>query len=191
MLSSIRTVHSCKFRKELKWIFTILDSGLGNYDVTVLELAANQLGFEIKWFDKRKILTEKDLATPGLLGFIVNAKTFFGRHWFTLRSFDNTWYNLDSKLENPAAFESSTAVCELINFTLRNAGELLMVYNKESTWVPNTLITWNHWNKLCNCGRSSALHHRPWKCTQHIGQKEKRNFTIHEAFLDLNHKAYC
>ncbi len=63
--------------------------------MTVLELAANKIELDIKWYDKRQAVSEATLDSEGLVGVIANAKLFFGRHWFSLRCFGGTWCNLD------------------------------------------------------------------------------------------------
>ncbi|KAK9805704.1 hypothetical protein WJX72_012559 [[Myrmecia] bisecta] len=83
---------------------------LGNYDVNVLELALQQHGKELVWFDMRD--TElRSLDLDQCWAIIVNVKStgllaqlFGGRHWFGLRRLNGFWYNLDSELKAPAMF---------------------------------------------------------------------------------------
>ena len=92
---------------------------LGNWDVTVLEIAIEQQGKTLKWHDERDI----EFSAPEFqtcFGVVVNLKTpgpianiFGSRHWFALRKFNGKWYNLDSKLREP----------ELLSDTISEEGE--------------------------------------------------------------------
>ncbi|GAM18397.1 hypothetical protein SAMD00019534_015720 [Acytostelium subglobosum LB1] len=65
-------------------------SGLGNYDANVLIIALERLGYEVKWFDKRKSLYDVDYVQ--LFGFIVNIQRtrYYGlwssRHWYAIKN---------------------------------------------------------------------------------------------------------
>ena len=79
---------------------------VGNYNVTVAEVALNQKGRQLKWHDARDRLFES-LDLPACFGLLVNVQSggafgfLGGRHWVALRCFDGAWMNLDSKLKKP------------------------------------------------------------------------------------------
>lgn len=84
--------------------------GLGNYDVNVLMAALQQKGYEAIWFDKRK--DPACIVLSKIVGFILNIPSDmkFGflqfplnrKHWIAVKEIDDTFYNLDSKLDSPA-----------------------------------------------------------------------------------------
>jgi len=65
---------------------------------------------DTKWIDRRKDITISELNMA--LGILVNfpKRIFgsipFGRHWFAIRKLSGTWYNLDSQLSGPIAFQN-------------------------------------------------------------------------------------
>jgi Josephin len=81
---------------------------VGNYDVSVLELAIESVGKSLKWHDQRDKEFNKTPALLDCFGLVVNIKppgrvaALLGtRHWFAIRKLENVWYNLDSKLAAP------------------------------------------------------------------------------------------
>ncbi|XP_028395537.1 josephin-2-like [Dendronephthya gigantea] len=83
--------------------------GLGNYDVNVLTVALQLKDYEFIWFDKRIDLTSLDLTNiygivlnkfykPKCLGLEIPIKR---RHWLAIQKVDESFYNLDSKLDVP------------------------------------------------------------------------------------------
>ncbi|GFT52332.1 hypothetical protein NPIL_215551 [Nephila pilipes] len=83
--------------------------GLGNYDVNVLMAALQLKGYEAMWFDKRKDPSNIDFGK--ICGLILNIPSEMKflplrlnrKHWIAVKEIDGTFYNLDSKLENPVA----------------------------------------------------------------------------------------
>ncbi|KAJ8679883.1 hypothetical protein QAD02_015670 [Eretmocerus hayati] len=83
--------------------------GWGNYDINVIMAALQRKGCEAVWFDKRRDLG--DLLLKNIKGFILNIPSDWKlgfvplplgrRHWIALRSINDDFYNLDSKLDSP------------------------------------------------------------------------------------------
>ena len=80
--------------------------------------ALKREGFTIKWFDKRKTLEELDFEP--LTGFILNQeRTGFltslltSRHWIALPQIDGVFYNSNSNLRQPKAFEDRQQVSSI------------------------------------------------------------------------------
>ncbi|KAI6215075.1 hypothetical protein M3Y94_00342300 [Aphelenchoides besseyi] len=114
-----------EFRKEeLDQICEVFDSsvwfnahrsmlGLGNYDVNILLRALESRGLEGVWFDKR--LSAKEINHSAVHSYIFNVPSdsylsFLrnGRHWFAVKRFGSNFYNLDSKLLEPAPIHDFT-----------------------------------------------------------------------------------
>ncbi|KAL2643591.1 hypothetical protein R1flu_011178 [Riccia fluitans] len=89
------------------------NSFTGDYDVNVLIAALGSRGKEVIWYDRRKGVNGWNVEEYDgqLAGIIVNVprrkflNLWKGRHWITLREINGRWYNLDSDLESPRAFE--------------------------------------------------------------------------------------
>jgi josephin len=108
--------------------------GLGQYNVSVLEVAASRVGREIKWHDRRKAL-EGPLGAD-VEALLANRSSTFSRHWFAVRRVQGTWYNLDSKLAAPMPLTDEQAALALLNDHLAAGGELLFLVRKEAAPPP-------------------------------------------------------
>ncbi|GMH44850.1 hypothetical protein BSKO_12802 [Bryopsis sp. KO-2023] len=106
---------------------------LGNYDVNVLELALGDLGKSLSWCDCRDpTLPNLDLNDDGLFGLIINKPStnwiarnvLGGRHWFSLKKINSTWYDLDSGLPEGQAIESIRGYLHTVVF---DGGHLFIV----------------------------------------------------------------
>ncbi|XP_017035366.1 josephin-like protein isoform X2 [Drosophila kikkawai] len=89
--------------------------GWGNYDVNVIMYAVQQRNREVVWFDRRRDPSCLDLTA--IFGFILNVPSqmtigqlvplpFQMRHWLAVRRINGSYYNLDSKLRQPACLGS-------------------------------------------------------------------------------------
>ncbi|XP_050369936.1 josephin-like protein isoform X2 [Argentina anserina] len=111
----------------------------GNYDINVLIAALEDKGKNVVWHDRRKGANTIDLdgAEDALMGILLNVpvKRFAGlwksRHWVTLRKIDGVWYDLDSDLVVPQAFEDSGRVREFLDYIIGHGGEVLLIMNNE------------------------------------------------------------
>lgn len=109
----------------------------GNYDINVLIAALERKGKAVIWHDRRNGASSIDLDGPedALMGIVVNipVKRFGGiwrsRHWVTLRKIDGRWYNLDSDLVAPKAFEDREQVRGFLDSAIEHGGEVLLVMN--------------------------------------------------------------
>lgn len=90
----------------------------GYYDVNVMQMALNEAGYDLTWFDDRKDLAE--LANGAeVLGYVVNVswKRFFfftSHHWYCIRKFsketasisasstEESYIVLDSQAKKPS-----------------------------------------------------------------------------------------
>jgi hypothetical protein len=71
---------------------------------------------DVRWHDARDAeLATLDLGAPALVGLILTApsadwlgRLLGGRHWLALRRLGGAWWNLDSDLDAPAAFEPAS-----------------------------------------------------------------------------------
>jgi hypothetical protein len=81
---------------------------LGNWDVSVLELAVESFGKSLKWHDQRDVEFEDPALSSTCFGIVVNIKApgrlaalLGARHWAAIKRIDGIWYNLDSSLPKP------------------------------------------------------------------------------------------
>ncbi|EXC01481.1 Josephin-like protein [Morus notabilis] len=109
----------------------------GNYDINVLFAALEGKGKTVIWHDRRNGASSIDLDGPedALMGIVLNipVKRFGGiwscRHWVALRKINGIWYNLDSDLVAPKAFEDAEEVKGFLDSMIAQGGELLLVMN--------------------------------------------------------------
>ena len=130
--------------------------GLGNYDVNVLSMAAQNRGFDVKWHDARKDVATlfagdgKDDKDGGVLpgsyfALIVNRESrrpwYMGggkkHHWLAIRRFPSqlqqggssapVYFNLDSELEKPVAFGSVEELSEMLRQCIAGGGHVLIL----------------------------------------------------------------
>lgn len=112
--------------------------GLGNYDINVImaAVAMKYEGYEVMWWDKRRKITISDVNS--CFGFILNLPSqskvggvllpFKTQHWLAIRKLEDTFYNLDSKLDEPQAIGESQKLVEyLINYLAEENCELFIV----------------------------------------------------------------
>lgn len=106
---------------------------LGNWDVNVLGVCIKHLEKDMKWLDHRDVkFAQVDLnncfalianvKSSGILGHITG-----GRHWFALKKFGESWYNLDSNLPMPEKVQS----LEPGNMRVPGSVEALIAYLQE------------------------------------------------------------
>lgn len=111
----------------------------GNYDINVLIAALEDKGKNVVWHDRRNGASSIDLDGPedALMGILLNVpvRMFAGlwksRHWVALRKIDGVWYNLDSDLVAPQAFEDTEKVREFLDYIIGYGGEVLLVMNNK------------------------------------------------------------
>ncbi|XP_021715490.1 josephin-like protein [Chenopodium quinoa] len=111
----------------------------GNYDVNVLIAAIERKGKNIVWHDRRNgassISVLDGSEDDGLMGIVLNipVKRYGGlwknRHWVSLRKINGVWYNLDSDLKAPIAFEDVDEVRVFLDSVILAGGEILLVMN--------------------------------------------------------------
>lgn len=82
----------------------------GNYDANVLQLAAQQNGVDVQWYDTHKDPEMQHLGfqEEEIFGIILNVastswlgRLMRGRHWKVLKPFGGVWYIFDSQLPQP------------------------------------------------------------------------------------------
>ncbi|WCJ29253.1 JOSEPHIN-like protein [Euphorbia peplus] len=113
----------------------------GNYDINVLIAALESKGKTVIWHDKRIGASSIDLDDDTLFGIVLNVEVrryagfWKSRHWLALRKIGGVWYNLDSDLRNPLAFENADEVKRFLDYVIAQGGEVLLVMNtKDSTF---------------------------------------------------------
>ncbi|KAK2181642.1 hypothetical protein NP493_386g01029 [Ridgeia piscesae] len=125
--------------------------GLGNYDVNVIMAALQSKHCDIIWFDKRKNIDR--LQLDNILGFILNVPTDFSwgvvhlpvyrKHWIAIREINDTYYNLDSKLNAPQKIKD--VLVFLKEQIESKEKELLLVVSSEiseaGTWYQDNVVT--------------------------------------------------
>ena len=99
--------------------------GLGQYNVSVLEVAAARAGRELRWHDRRKPVSAP--LAEDVEAVLVNRSSLLSRHWFAVRAVGGAWYNLDSKLAQPERLASQAAAVALLNAQLAAGAELLYI----------------------------------------------------------------
>lgn len=99
--------------------------GLGQYNISVLEVAAARVGRELRWHDKR--VAFKGPVGADVEAVLVNRSSFFSRHWFAVRRVHGVWYNLDSKLSEPVLLGEEAAAVKLLNEQLKDGAELIQL----------------------------------------------------------------
>jgi josephin len=97
----------------------------GNWDVTVLDLALQQVDRTLKWNDQRDTEFAK-LDLRDCYAVIINVRNNWslpfleGRHWFALRKIGGSWYNLDSRLERPELIVSPLNTADQVEIGVRS-----------------------------------------------------------------------
>jgi len=138
--------------------------GLGNYDVNVIMTAVQQKGCEAIWFDKRK--HPDTLVLNNIKGFILNIPNpsyksglfhmpplsflVSKKHWISAINFQGTYFNLDSKLNEPQRIGTENDLVEFLNAkNLAEDCELLVIVEstiaEAQSWRKNT-NSWLKWN---------------------------------------------
>lgn len=110
----------------------------GNYDVNVLIAAVERKGKKVVWHDRRNGVGSiaLDGSEDGLMGFVLNVPVrrcgglWKNRHWVTLRKIDGVWYNLDSDIKAPFAFNDVDDVRGFMDSVILDGGEILIVMNQ-------------------------------------------------------------
>ncbi|KAI4382422.1 hypothetical protein MLD38_008390 [Melastoma candidum] len=109
----------------------------GNYDINVLVASLQSKGKAVTWHDRRNAASSIDLDPPDskLMGIVLNvpvrryAGLWKGRHWVAIRKIRGVWYNLDSDLSQPYAFDNVDRLREFLDHVLRDGAEVLLVVN--------------------------------------------------------------
>ncbi|CAM9707812.1 unnamed protein product, partial [Heterosigma akashiwo] len=77
--------------------------GTGNYDVNVLMMALQSKDLSSRWHDQRRKVTDINLHLCS--GLLVNVeergRIFNSHHWYTIRKIGQSYFDLDSKLQEP------------------------------------------------------------------------------------------
>lgn len=117
---------------------------LGNWDVNVLAVCIKQMGKEMKWLDGRDVEFKPDdfndcfalvvnIKSSSFLGHITG-----GRHWFAMKKFGESWYNLDSNLPMPEKVQSS----DIGDVRVAGTVEVLIAYLQKLVMTSDaTIIT--------------------------------------------------
>ncbi|XP_037074085.1 josephin-2-like [Pollicipes pollicipes] len=133
--------------------------GTGNFDVNVVMTALQQKGWDARWFDRRRSVS--DLVLAHIEGFILNLSTeyrigpftlpYSRRHWVALRrlrpaslppSEPAVYYNLDSKLPAPQSIGSDSDLIQYLSEKLGSKDvELFVVVSQQAAadgvWIAN------------------------------------------------------
>ncbi|XP_017489474.1 PREDICTED: josephin-like protein [Rhagoletis zephyria] len=118
--------------------------GFGNYDINVVQMALQEKNFEAIWFNKSK--DPSILNLEAIFGFILNIPnendlwksiatlfTASKRHWITLKAVNSLFYNLDSKLKEPALIGTAHHLVTYLrrSLTAENNVEVFVIVSKE------------------------------------------------------------
>ncbi|XP_002525606.2 josephin-like protein [Ricinus communis] len=109
----------------------------GNYDINVLISALEDKGKIVVWHDRRNGASSIDLDDDNMFGIVLNvhvrryAGLWKSRHWVALRKISGIWYNLDSDLHEPSAFQDVDEVRGFLDYVIGQGGEILLVMNKK------------------------------------------------------------
>ncbi|XP_078174534.1 JOSEPHIN-like protein [Carex rostrata] len=110
----------------------------GNYDVNVLLAALDgPPKKKVLWHDRRTPAATIDLASPDLMGIMLNTTIsrlrgfWTSRHWLTLKNIRGVWYNLDSHLSAPQPFPNQQSVISFLDDAVAQGGEIFLVFNQE------------------------------------------------------------
>ncbi|KAK6468669.1 josephin-2 [Huso huso] len=114
--------------------------GTGNYDVNVIMAALQSRGLAAVWWDKRRSLDS--LCLDRVFGFILNIPSLVllgflslpikRRHWIAVRQVNGSYYNLDSKLKEPARIGSDTELRKFLEEQIsQDPCEMLLVVQRE------------------------------------------------------------
>ncbi|KDP46525.1 hypothetical protein JCGZ_08497 [Jatropha curcas] len=114
------------------------NSFTGNYDINVLIAALEERGKTVVWHDRRNGASSIELDNDNdLFGIILNVQVrryagfWKSRHWVALRKIGGVWYNLDSDLSEPMAFQDADDFRGFLDYIIRQGGEILLVMNKK------------------------------------------------------------
>lgn len=112
--------------------------GTGNYDVNVIMRSLYNLGYTVKWFDRRRDIASVDFDS--VFGLIVNfianqcCNLRNSKHWISIRKIDGTYYNLDSGLQSPEPFSSVEEMVTMLKYKQeRQSAEILLIYPPNCT----------------------------------------------------------
>ncbi|XP_054716340.1 josephin-1-like [Uloborus diversus] len=112
--------------------------GLGNYDVNVLMAALQLRGYEALWFDKRKDPSNIDFSK--IVGLILNVPSEMKflplrlnrKHWIAVREIGGTFYNLDSKFDNPVSIGKTNDLVSYLKEQIQGKDrEIFLVVSQE------------------------------------------------------------
>ncbi|KAJ9146775.1 hypothetical protein P3X46_029002 [Hevea brasiliensis] len=116
----------------------------GNYDINVLIAALEEKGKTVAWHDRRNGASSIHLDNHSngsedskLFGIVLNVQVrryaglWKSRHWVALRKIGGVWYNLDSDLSEPMAFQDADEVRGFLDCIIGQGGEVLLVMNEK------------------------------------------------------------
>jgi len=109
--------------------------GIGNWDVNVLMRALSEKGLTVEWFDRRKPVC--DVPFSSIFGLILNTPvnswtSLTGRHWTSIRRFEDGWFLFDSHQEKPIQIQQIESYLAEILPPTNNRGQLLLVRVSDS-----------------------------------------------------------
>ena len=113
--------------------------GMGNYGISVIEIALLEKNYRLKWWDKRKQVDDLDFYSPDLFGFLINDKGengFFSdlfkvlqpNHWYSILKFEKEFYDFDSRLDHPKIFKTLEELQKRLNYIKKNDGFIFLIY---------------------------------------------------------------
>lgn len=116
----------------------------GNYDINVLIAALEEKGKTVVWHDRRNGASSIHLENHSngskdskLFGIVLNVQVrryaglWKSRHWVALRNICGVWYNLDSDLREPMAFQHADEFRAFLDYIIGRDGEVLLVMNEK------------------------------------------------------------
>lgn len=103
---------------------------MDDFNVQTLEIALNQQGMGMQWFDRRRELRDLRLQDATLVGLIMNVYQdgetrsclpgTAKQHWQCIRRVMGTYFNLDSHLEEPKRIGNAEALSKYLSLALKD-----------------------------------------------------------------------
>lgn len=117
--------------------------GLGNYNISVIEIAFLQMNHCLKWWDKRKEINQFDFKSNDLVGFLINdtgEKSCFRNlfklvqlnHWYSIKKIEENYFDCDSRLDKPKLFKSIEELKKRMEYIKKNDGFIFQVYENNN-----------------------------------------------------------
>jgi len=110
---------------------------IGNYDINVISVFLQKYNYNVLWFDKRR--SASVINTNHTKGFLINSVSpwnvlgmklniSYFKHWYAITKINDTFFNLDSKLNEPKEIGSSDEVLKYMQDILDlGKSEILVV----------------------------------------------------------------